>query len=112
MASSSIRKQCANNDGCKQTAITNCEGCSKAFCIKHFGDHRRLLDEEMNVIINEHDHLKNTLNQQTIKLDPNTFIKAIDQWEKESIEKIQKRANELREELLQVVTNHEDELSK
>jgi hypothetical protein len=112
MASSSTGKQCANDDGCKQAAVTNCEGCSKAFCIKHFSDHRRLLDEEMNVIIDEHDHLKNTLNQQTMKPDPHPLMKEIHQWEKESIEKIQQRANELRQELFRSATVHTDDLSK
>jgi len=112
MASSSTRKQCANDDGCKQAAVTNCEGCSKAFCIKHMIDHRRLLDEEMNVIIDEHDYLKNMLNQQTTKPNSHPLIKEIDQWEKESIAKIQKRAQELRQELLRSITVHEGQLSK
>jgi len=112
MTSSSTRKQCANDDGCKQVAVTNCEGCSKAFCIKHMVDHRRLLDEEMNVIINEHDHLKNTLNQQTIKPDFYSLIKEIDQWEKESIAKIQQRAEELRQELFQSGGAHTGDLLK
>jgi len=112
MASSSTRKQCANDDGCKQAAVTNCEGCSKAFCIKHMIDHRRLLDEEMNVIIDEHDYLKNILNQQTTKPDSHSLIKEIDQWEKESITKIQKRAQELRQELFQSTSAYTSDLSK
>jgi hypothetical protein len=90
MTSSSTRKQCVNDNGCKQAAVTNCEGCSKAFCIKHFTDHRRLLNEEMNVIIDEHDHLKNILNQHMTKPDSHPFIDDINNWGKESIEKIQK----------------------
>jgi hypothetical protein len=112
MASSSTRKQCANNNGCKQAAVTNCEGCSKAFCIKHIIDHRRLLDEEMNVIIDEHDYLKNMLNQQTTKPDSHPLIKEIDQWEKESIAKIQKRAHKLRQELFQSTAAYTSDLSK
>jgi hypothetical protein len=112
MASSSTRKQCAKEDGCKQAAVTNCEGCSKAFCIKHFNDHRRLLDEEMNIIIDEHDHLKNTLNQHMTKPATHPLISDINDWEKESIAKIQQRAKELRQALLQSITVHESELSK
>jgi hypothetical protein len=112
MASSSIRKQCADHDGCKQAAVTNCEGCSKAFCIKHFTNHRRLLDEEMNVIIDEHDLLKNSINQQITKPDSHSLIKEIDQWETESIVKIQQRAKELRQELLQSTTIYTNDLSK
>jgi hypothetical protein len=112
MATSSTRKQCANDDDCKQAAVTNCEGCSKAFCIKHFTDHRRLLDEEMNMIIDEHDLLKNSLNQQITKPDSHSLIKQIDQWEKDSIGKIQQRANELRQELFQSTNTYTNDLSK
>jgi hypothetical protein len=112
MASSSTRKQCAKEDGCKQAAVTNCEGCSKAFCIKHFNDHRRLLDEEMNIIIDEHDQLKSTLTQHMTKPATHPLINDINDWEKESIAKIQQRANKLREALLQSITVHESELSK
>ena len=112
MALSSTRKQCVNDGGCKQAAVTNCEGCSKAFCIKHMMDHRRLLDGEMNIIIDEHDHLKNTLNQQTSNYDCHPLIKEIDKWENESIAKIRQRAEELRKELFPLITVHKDELLK
>ena len=112
MASSSTKKQCVYGDGCKQAAVTNCEGCSKAFCIKHMIDHRRLLDQEMNIIITEHDHLKNTLNQHITKSDSHPLIEEINKWEKESIAKIQTRAKELRQELLQSTGVHIDDLSK
>src|SRR5271154_2230924 len=112
MASSSTRKQCANGEGCKQMAAALCEGCSQALCTKHFIDHRRFLGEEMNVIISEHDQLKHTLNQQTTNIDSHPLIKEINEWEKESITKIQLKAKELRQELLQLTTVHLDELSK
>jgi hypothetical protein len=112
MASLSARKQCANGNGCKQMAAALCEGCSQALCTKHFIDHRRLLGEEMNVIISEHDEFQHMLNQQTTKPDSHPLIKQINEWEKESITKIQRKAKELREELLQLATGHLDELSK
>ena len=88
MVPSSTRKLCANDDKCKQATVTNCEDCSKAFCITHFTYHRRLLDEEMNIIIDEHYLLKNNLNQQIAKCDSHPLIKQIG--------KIKKRAKELR----------------
>ena len=108
MSAFSTRKQCTHDDGCKQVAVTNCEGCSKAFCIKHFTNHRSLLEEEMKMIIDEHDLLKNSLDQQINK----PLIKEVDQWEKESMEKVQQRANELRQELLQSTVNSANDLSK
>jgi len=112
MACLSIRKQCTIDNSCKQGSVTNCEGCSKAFCVKHFTEHRRLLDEEMNVIISEHDHLKSTLNQHAVKPDHHPLFKDINNWEKESMAKIQQRAKELRQELLLSTNAHEKELTK
>ncbi len=66
----------------------------------------------MNMIIDEHNLLKNNLNQQITKPDSHPLIKQIDQWGKESIVKIQKRAKELRQELLQSTTNYTNDLSE
>jgi hypothetical protein len=112
MASSSTRKQCANGNGCKHMAAALCEGCSQALCTKHFIDHRHFLGEEMNVIISEHDQFQHTLNQKTTNLESHPLITQIDEWEKESIVKIRRKAKELRQELLQLATVHLDELSK
>ena len=92
-------------------AAANCEGCSNALCTKHFIEHRRFLGEEMNVIISEHDQFQHTLNQQTKSPNSHPLITQIDEWEKNSIHKIQQKAKELRQELLQLATVHLEELS-
>ncbi|CAF3378729.1 unnamed protein product [Rotaria sp. Silwood1] len=112
MASSSTRKYCANANSCKQTAAALCEGCSQALCTKHFIDHRRLLSEEMDVIISEYNQFQNIFNEQRTNFDLHPIIKKINEWEKESIDKIQQKAQELRQELLQQTTIHFEELSK
>ena len=58
----------------------------------------------MNIIIDEHDQFQHALNQQTANSDSHPLIKQIDEWEKESIVKIQQKATELRQELLQLTT--------
>ena len=112
MASSSLRKHCANGNDCKQPAAALCEGCSKALCTKHFIDHRRLLGEEMDVIISEHNHFQHILNEQTANRDSHPLFKQINEWENETIIKIQQKAKELREQLLDLTTVHWNELSK
>ena len=112
MASSALRKQCAHDNGCKQMAAALCEGCSQALCTKHFIVHRRLLGEEMNVIISEYDELQHTLNQQTANADSHPLLEQINEWEQESIAGIQQKAKELRQELLELTTVHLDGLSK
>ncbi|CAF3533921.1 unnamed protein product [Rotaria sordida] len=112
MASSSARKYCANVNGCKQTAAALCEGCSQALCTKHFIDHRRLLDEEMDVIISEYNQFQNTFNKETTNFDSHPLIQQINEWEKESIVKIQQKAQELRQNLLEQTSINLKELSK
>ena len=107
MASNSTRKSCGD---CKQFAAVNCEGCSRAFCVKHLLDHRNILHEEMNNIVVEHDQLHHILDQQRINSQLHPLIKRINQWEEESIEKIQHKAKQLREELLQHTVIHTNEL--
>ncbi|CAF2912672.1 unnamed protein product [Rotaria sp. Silwood2] len=109
MASLSTRKLCSTINGCKQTAAINCEGCLQAFCTKHFLDHRHLLGEEMNVIISEHNHLQHTLSQST-EPDSHPFVKKINEWEKESVAKIQQKAEELRLDLFKLISMRNNEI--
>jgi hypothetical protein len=108
---SSTRKQCGNEDNCKQTGVANCEGCSQVFCIKHFNDHRRSLDEEMNVILSEYNDFKNLIIQEPTNSKIQLTIQEINDWEQESVKKIQQKAAELRDELVQIKTTHIEYLS-
>jgi hypothetical protein len=110
--STTTQKQYVNDDSCKKACIAHCEGCFKAFCIRHFRDHRRELHEELNLIIDENDHLKDIINQHRTNPDLHPLLADINNWEKESIAKIHQRTEVLRQELLQSIAAHEDELSK
>jgi hypothetical protein len=101
MAYSTGRCQCAMDGSCKQAAVFQCQGCRAVYCCNHVTDHRQKLGEEMNTIISEHDHIKNIFTQHTSNPNLHPLIKQIDDWEKESIEKIQLKAKELLEQLLQ-----------
>lgn len=112
MAYSTGRQQCAMNGSCKQATVFKCQGCPEIFCTNHVFDHRRKLGEEMNAIINEHDCLKNRFAQEASNPNLHPIIKKIDNWEKDSIEKIQLKAKELRERLLQATTTQINQLSR
>jgi hypothetical protein len=101
MATSSTQKSCARGNDCKQSAVITCEGWSTAFCMKHMNDHRRLLDEKIKPIISQCDSLKKVLNGQTTEPDINILLKKIDNWEKQSIAKIQQEAKKCRQRLRQ-----------
>jgi hypothetical protein len=108
---SSIRKQCGTGSYCKQAGVANCEGCSQVFCTKHFNDHRRSLDEEMNVILSKYNDFKNTIIQEPTIVNIQPIIEEIDNWEQESLKKIQEKAAELRHELLQLRIAHIESLT-
>ncbi|CAF2564377.1 unnamed protein product [Rotaria sp. Silwood2] len=112
MASAATRKQCANDDGCKQIGVAYCEGCTRSFCGKHYNDHRRLLSEELDVIFSDCNEIKDALNQQITTRDSHSLMKQIDDWEKQSIANIQQRAKELRQQLLQLAANHRNKVSQ
>ncbi|CAF2676313.1 unnamed protein product [Rotaria sp. Silwood2] len=112
MAFSSSKRTCSTGDGCKQAAITTCDGCSQAFCSKHFTDHRNLLNDEMNKIITEHDVLKNSLTQQIKNPTYHPLIKQVNDWETQSIFKIQQRPKELRQELSNLTKNETNDFSQ
>ena len=111
MAYSTVRQQCAMDNSCKQAGVFKCQGCGNAYCSNHSADHRRKLGQELDGIISEHDHLKNIFTQHTSNLNLDSLIKQIDDWKRESIEKIQRKANELHEQLLQSTATHITELS-
>ncbi|CAF1486821.1 unnamed protein product [Adineta steineri] len=86
---------------CNTEKITySCEGCSKRFCLTDLTEHQQLLREELNHIINDYDQFKQRINerkQNPQNLQSNSLLKQINQWEIDSIEIIQQRAQNCRE---------------
>ncbi|CAF3754419.1 unnamed protein product [Adineta steineri] len=66
----------------------------KKFCLIHLTKHQQILREEINNIINDYNQFKQRINQQK---QNHSLIKQIDQWERNTIEKIQEKAKEYRE---------------
>jgi hypothetical protein len=64
--------------------------------MKHTTDHRRELSDQMNNIIQQHSTLNRDSSEQNIN---KTLLAQIDQWQKESIEKIQSHAEKIRTDL-------------
>ncbi|CAF1434215.1 unnamed protein product [Adineta steineri] len=77
---------------CNKEKITfRCEGCSKRFCFMDLAEHKQILNDELNHIINNYDQFKQTINER--KQNP-SLIKQINQWETNSIEIIQQKARD------------------
>jgi hypothetical protein len=90
----------------KGKGIFKCEGCSRIFCSKHSNDHRNELSKQLEEIAVAHDLIQQTLIQQTEDLRQHLLLIKIDQWEKESIDKIHRMAEEVRNILLSRTVEH------
>ncbi|CAF0777842.1 unnamed protein product [Adineta steineri] len=83
---------------CNEDKITYpCEGCSQRFCLIDLTEHRQILTSELHHITNEYNEFKQTMNEQKENSQNDLLIEQINQWEIESIEKVQQKAQEYRE---------------
>ena len=95
MASASGRNRCVTCG--KERATSKCAGCAQDFCFNHLVEHRQGLSKQLDELEVDRDTIQQTIIQQTNKLKTHPLIKKIDQWEEDSIKKIQKIANEARQ---------------
>ncbi|CAF4012359.1 unnamed protein product, partial [Adineta steineri] len=82
---------------CNKEKITfPCKGCSKEFCFTDLAEHQQILNEELNDIINDYDQFRQRINEQKQNPQNHSLIKQINQWETNSIEIIQQKAQQCR----------------
>jgi hypothetical protein len=97
MATTTIKNSCVK---CvKGTGIVTCDGCRQSFCNKHLSEHRQELLQEMNRINGQCEHFRQNLAQEN---DPGPILSAIDDWEKQSIGKINSAAEKARADVRQM----------
>jgi len=84
----------------KEKAVMKCGGCSQDFCFNHMTDHRQELSKQMDEIEVTRDLFRQTLTEQTSKPQKHALMQQIDQWERDSINKIRQTAEEARKLLL------------
>lgn len=98
MASCEIKNSCAKCD--KGAGVTTCNGCEKSFCLKHIVEHRQDLALELDQLGQEHDRFRHDLlNDNSI----HPILNRIDQWENESVTKIQVVAEAARADFRQSI---------
>ncbi|CAF1421653.1 unnamed protein product [Adineta steineri] len=90
---------------CNKEKITfPCKGCSEEFCLIHFTEHQHILSEELNRIIDDYDQFKQKINEQTQNPLNHLLIKEINQWERDSIEIIQQKAQHCRQIVIEYLS--------
>jgi hypothetical protein len=96
----------------KAPSVFFCQGCEKDFCTDHAKEHRQELSKQLDTIIIAHDQFKQNLAECTDKSSRHPLMKEIDQWEKESIDRIRKAADDARKQLSNVVGSHTTKITE
>ncbi|CAF3747071.1 unnamed protein product [Adineta steineri] len=97
MATANARAKCSI---CNKGNITYvCPGCSEGFCFQHLTEHRQILHNQLEEIINNHNQFQQAIIQKKQNPLNSSLIEQINQWETDSIHQIQQIANECRETL-------------
>ncbi|UJR32159.1 hypothetical protein I4U23_019626 [Adineta vaga] len=95
---------CSNSTG-----VMTCSGCQQTFCGKHTLEHRQKLSQQLDSIMQEHNVLQRDF-ERAFK-DHVLFLK-IDEWEKETITKVQISAENARKQLQQMIEKSKEPLTK
>ena len=82
-----------------------CPGCSKQFCFDDLQKHRTYIKQEFDQLHNNHDLIREQIDD--LKTDPikHPFIEQIDRWENDSINKIRETAQQCRMKWIQYLTS-------
>ncbi|UJR16687.1 hypothetical protein I4U23_003587 [Adineta vaga] len=86
-----------------------CKGCSHEYCYEHLGKHRHELNNEFEFLINNYNQFQQSIFQKKQNPQNSYLIEKINQWENESIEKIQQIAKECRTTVMKytkIITNN------
>jgi DNA repair exonuclease SbcCD ATPase subunit len=98
MATQNVEAHCSI---CKEETNTfTCPGCSKEFGFEHLREHRQSLNTQLQHVQNDYDQFRQTLNVLEQDLEKHALFEKINQWRKDSIEKIEETARECRENLI------------
>lgn len=98
------RNRCVTCD--KEKATLRCGGCLQEFCFNHSTDHRQELSKQLDDIEVSRDLFRQTLIDQTTDSHKHGLIEQINDWEHDSIKKIQQVAKEAKQKLLKHTTEH------
>ncbi|CAF3561072.1 unnamed protein product [Rotaria sp. Silwood1] len=80
-------------------SFATCKGCSKDFCRIHINEHHTELSDQLGKTEDQFNEFKIEMEGPKIELQKQELMKQIDEWERESIEKIHQVANEVRHKL-------------
>jgi hypothetical protein len=98
MAEASIQTKCSMCN--EETSTFLCRGCSKDFCSEHLTEHLEILKKRLHQIQNDYNEFRQIVIDQKDDPEQHPLIEEINQWEKDSINKIKQTAKECRQKLI------------
>ncbi len=108
MAAATSKIHCVT---CKKEKVTyKCEGCAQQFCLNHLVNHHQLLIKQLDEIENQQNLFRQLLSEQSDDQQKHSLIQQINQWEKNSIQKIQQMADEVRQVVMEHASKHMKEI--
>ncbi|UJR32377.1 hypothetical protein I4U23_019839 [Adineta vaga] len=91
---------------CNSSSNTFCDGCGKSYCKRHSIKHQDRLIKQMEKVYLYHDQLQKLLFDDTKRISNHSLMKQIDDWEQQSINKIQQTAKEIRHQFKLAFTKY------
>jgi DNA repair exonuclease SbcCD ATPase subunit len=101
---------CTNQLKKKQKSSVICTGCQKPFCKLHHQEHRKLIENDFNGLIEQHNTLRQNLYNENDNSRTSKLLKMIDDWEKETITNIKATAAAKKTRLTQIINEEKDQL--
>ena len=98
---------CICNDETEKITYV-CKGCLNEYCYEHLGTHRQEINNELEHVINHYNQFQQAINEKKQNPQNSSLIEKINQWENESIHKIQQIAKQCRTMVIKytkIITN-------
>lgn len=91
----------------KEKVVYKCEGCGKMFCITHLKEHHQSFIAQLDEIEDKRNLFQQTLfERRSNPPQRHTLIDQINQWENDSIHKIQQTARHARQRVIKHTERH------
>ena len=96
----------------KAVGLYDCRECQRTFCKKHVAEHNLELAKQMDDIVYNHDLLQQQLGEQDATSSQHPLMTEINNWERQSIEKIRNMAEKTRHDLDQLLIGNKKLVKK
>ncbi|CAF3753097.1 unnamed protein product [Rotaria socialis] len=80
--------------------LHSCDGCSEKFCFSDLSKHRQEHEVELEKIVTDCDTFQQSISEQQQDLNHHPLIQQVNEWERDSIMKIQQTAEDCRQRLI------------